>query len=223
MSSNQTFWCHDCDMSIHLLSSATTTTVSSAVSAPPLLCPHCHCPNLELMDYASPTPSTDTTTTSFLDSPSFRRFFLPFSGDFFSSDDEDSDTLLDSILPTIKITSSFLDDDEFLCAVCKEEFVVDAEVKLLPCDHFFHPECILPWLHLNHHSCPLCRFEIPVGSNLGDVSAIEESSSSSSSRMSFSQLGESRGLIECGDEYSNEVDCGFPDVGALSSFLPSHF
>ncbi|XP_010257498.1 PREDICTED: E3 ubiquitin-protein ligase RING1-like [Nelumbo nucifera] len=63
-------------------------------------------------------------------------------------------------IPTIKITSSFLSSDTILCAVCKDEFVVDVEAKQLPCKHIYHSNCILPWLS-QHNSCPVCRFRLP--------------------------------------------------------------
>ncbi|RLN51371.1 hypothetical protein BBJ29_000685 [Phytophthora kernoviae] len=62
-------------------------------------------------------------------------------------------------LPKVKITQSEVDNSAE-CPVCKDFFAVDDEVHRLPCDHSFHPDCILPWLK-QHNSCPLCRFELP--------------------------------------------------------------
>jgi hypothetical protein len=45
------------------------------------------------------------------------------------------------------------------CTVCKEKFKRNEECDLLPCQHFFHQDCIRPWLHL-HNTCPICRFEL---------------------------------------------------------------
>ena len=49
-------------------------------------------------------------------------------------------------LPLVALTSEDLEalDDE--CPVCKDTFDVGDQVKRLPCSHFFHPGCILPWL-----------------------------------------------------------------------------
>lgn len=64
-------------------------------------------------------------------------------------------------IPTIKVTSALLDEDQVLiCAICKDQFLLEVEAKQLPCSHLYHPDCILPWLS-NHDSCPLCRFKLP--------------------------------------------------------------
>ncbi|KAK9808802.1 hypothetical protein WJX72_003943 [[Myrmecia] bisecta] len=49
-------------------------------------------------------------------------------------------------------------DDE-QCAVCRMEFERGEEVKLLPCKHFYHPDCINQWLNINK-VCPVCHTEV---------------------------------------------------------------
>ena len=45
------------------------------------------------------------------------------------------------------------------CSVCKEDFVIGNKMMDLPCKHYFHEECLMPWLN-QHDSCPICRFEL---------------------------------------------------------------
>ena len=51
------------------------------------------------------------------------------------------------------------DDDDMHCAVCKEAFEIDVQVRKMPCQHMYHSDCILPWLAL-HSTCPICRREM---------------------------------------------------------------
>ncbi|KAI1969618.1 hypothetical protein LOZ53_006796 [Ophidiomyces ophidiicola] len=46
------------------------------------------------------------------------------------------------------------------CPICTEDFEKGQDVRLLPCDHKFHPECIDPWLVNVSGTCPLCRIDL---------------------------------------------------------------
>jgi len=43
------------------------------------------------------------------------------------------------------------------CPICLADFKENTRIKLLPCDHGFHPECIEPWIRQHNDSCPMCR------------------------------------------------------------------
>ncbi|KAI8323891.1 hypothetical protein GQ54DRAFT_296470 [Martensiomyces pterosporus] len=50
------------------------------------------------------------------------------------------------------------------CTICNDDLEAKEDstdvVTKLPCRHFFHRECVKPWLEL-HNTCPMCRFEVP--------------------------------------------------------------
>ena len=49
------------------------------------------------------------------------------------------------------------------CAVCVEDFADGDSLRVLPCEHCFHRQCIDEWL-INHSAvCPLCKYEVPRG------------------------------------------------------------
>jgi Ring finger domain len=60
-------------------------------------------------------------------------------------------------LPTIILTD---EKETVTCAICKDEMAVEEKVTKLPCGHFYHKDCIVPWLGIRN-SCPVCRFELP--------------------------------------------------------------
>ncbi|XP_054630619.1 RING finger protein 215 isoform X3 [Dunckerocampus dactyliophorus] len=45
------------------------------------------------------------------------------------------------------------------CAVCLEAFNNNQCLRVLPCRHEYHRDCVDPWLLL-HHTCPLCKRSI---------------------------------------------------------------
>ncbi|WOK99065.1 putative E3 ubiquitin-protein ligase RHC1A [Canna indica] len=88
-----------------------------------------------------------------------------------------------SAMPTIKINQRHLHGDSH-CPVCKERFEIGSEAREMPCKHFYHSECIIPWLE-QHNSCPVCRYEMPThGSGSCRSSRANNQTSGSSSRNS---------------------------------------
>ncbi|WOH14574.1 hypothetical protein DCAR_0934094 [Daucus carota subsp. sativus] len=196
---HQTYWCHECDMSVSLI----TTT------APTPLCPYCRSDFIEQLDADLSNPSSIATPIHSNPIPPETIISTGNNGGIidesfpFSSVTADDNFLLDSpylhrlihqltdgnsgeinvgpsgschnptaksaieAIPSIKITELMIQlETVILCAVCKEQFVVDNEAKQLPCNHIYHEECILPWLK-SHNSCPVCRFKMPSESSSG--------------------------------------------------------
>ncbi|KAL9602776.1 MAG: hypothetical protein Q9219_001619 [cf. Caloplaca sp. 3 TL-2023] len=57
-------------------------------------------------------------------------------------------------------------DNGLACSVCTDDFAKGQDVRVLPCNHKFHPECIDPWLLNVSGTCPLCRIDLrPTTSN----------------------------------------------------------
>uniref|UniRef100_A0A7N0TW80 RING-type E3 ubiquitin transferase n=1 Tax=Kalanchoe fedtschenkoi TaxID=63787 RepID=A0A7N0TW80_KALFE len=78
-------------------------------------------------------------------------------------------------LPVIKLTPAHLTHDS-TCPVCKEDFAEGEEVREMPCKHFYHSDCITPWLSL-HNTCPVCRYELsdaPTSTQASRIDDIED-------------------------------------------------
>lgn len=41
------------------------------------------------------------------------------------------------------------------CSICTDDFTVGEDVRVLPCNHRFHPQCVDPWLVNVSGTCPL--------------------------------------------------------------------
>jgi len=53
------------------------------------------------------------------------------------------------------------EDYDDICVVCQDDFRDGQNVKILPCNHFFHVECIDKWLERTL-ACPICLRPLPL-------------------------------------------------------------
>lgn len=68
-------------------------------------------------------------------------------------------------LPKRKVNKEMLGSDgKAECAICKDTVELDTEVTMLPCEHWFHFDCIEAWLS-RHNTCPNCRRSIDPAAN----------------------------------------------------------
>lgn len=56
-------------------------------------------------------------------------------------------------IPTVQYNKSITNES---CVICLEEFNRDSAVKVLACNHGYHPHCIDVWL-MQSDKCPLCN------------------------------------------------------------------
>jgi hypothetical protein len=56
------------------------------------------------------------------------------------------------------MSSSSRGDDNLGCTICTDDFEKGQDIRVLPCDHKFHPECVDPWLLNVSGTCPLWYF-----------------------------------------------------------------
>ncbi|KAE9993808.1 hypothetical protein Vi05172_g8881 [Venturia inaequalis] len=89
-------------------------------------------------------------------------------------------------LPRIPLTANMVGDGtgqevatKGECSICMDEVQVGNEVAKLPCDHWFHMECIRVWLQ-EHDTCPHCRKSVEEGKREAEERAAATSTQPSS-------------------------------------------
>ncbi|XP_077102038.1 RING finger protein 150a [Siphateles boraxobius] len=60
---------------------------------------------------------------------------------------------------TIRKGDTETESDFDNCAVCIEDYKPNDVVRILPCRHVFHKNCVDPWLQ-DHRTCPMCKMNI---------------------------------------------------------------
>ncbi|KAH9909120.1 hypothetical protein F4778DRAFT_214123 [Xylariomycetidae sp. FL2044] len=75
------------------------------------------------------------------------------------------------------------------CTICIDEMGVGEDVVVLPCNHWFHEECVVLWLK-EHNTCPVCRAAIEGGSTGQPNANVPPATQSAASPASASSLGQ---------------------------------
>ncbi|PON92875.1 43kDa postsynaptic protein [Trema orientale] len=60
-----------------------------------------------------------------------------------------------------KFTCVCSSDVVMTCTVCMDEVSSGTQLTRMPCCHVFHEDCTVKWLE-TRHTCPVCRFELPI-------------------------------------------------------------
>ncbi|PKA57366.1 E3 ubiquitin-protein ligase RING1 [Apostasia shenzhenica] len=87
--------------------------------------------------------------------------FLPRGGGEPSTSGRPAAKSVVESLPSIFLAEEDATDNN-CCAVCKDEISPTQSAKKLPCSHHYHENCIGLWLD-RRNTCPLCRYELPIG------------------------------------------------------------
>ncbi|EKX43706.1 hypothetical protein GUITHDRAFT_110162 [Guillardia theta CCMP2712] len=125
---------------------------------------------------------------------------------------------LDSLeICEVKRSSSQVDQEEVVCAVCQCAFEDEEQGFVLRgCQHKFHVQCLSPWLE-RRHTCPCCRESLgstPLRSSRPTVSIAELREEDVPAEASPGP--ETSEIEDCGHEASCEVKGGRPDLNEYS-------
>jgi len=63
-------------------------------------------------------------------------------------------------LKSVKLNPEHV-EKELQCTICMGYLKLNCQVKQIPCNHYFHEHCLVPWLKMNA-TCPNCREIIKV-------------------------------------------------------------
>lgn len=103
----------------------------------------------------------------------FRFIIVNRDGDSHIDGDNDSDSIIEDSISRRRTLMSIINDNsdiqlfsnitgiknESMCSICFEDFQNDDSVRILPCEHYYHDNCINEWFQKSG-TCPICRFDL---------------------------------------------------------------
>ncbi|KAL3620452.1 hypothetical protein CASFOL_035364 [Castilleja foliolosa] len=190
----RSYSCYNCNHSFHITRTAATDFAASPSS---FRCPRCHHRHLIPHHTISPPPQPPPPPTPPppLRNPDYAsdlNVFVYQTSDESESDGDDYDSdnsllsftmpnlhpctpALKSFVGSLRIKTFPPNSTPSLqsCSICMEDFEIKSDTALtvneLPCEHYFHKDCIVKWLQRSN-TCPLCRYKLPVDpKSEGDV------------------------------------------------------
>lgn len=72
--------------------------------------------------------------------------------------------LIDELPEMTVDEKSKIPQDKNECMICMSDFQLKEKLKIMPCTHFFHTDCIREWFK-NNDTCPICKCSLSEESN----------------------------------------------------------
>ncbi|KAL6499584.1 hypothetical protein OROGR_027494 [Orobanche gracilis] len=180
----RSYRCYNCNHSFHIIPTAGT---ASAASPSSFRCPRCHyrhlLPHHTIYPHPlpPPTPPTPPHNPNYASDGSVFIYQTSDDSDYDEADYDSDNSLLSFTTPYFHPRTPAL--KSFVCSlpiktfppnstpslqscpICMEDFEIKPDTSVivneLPCEHYFHKDCIVEWLQRSN-TCPLCRYKMTV-------------------------------------------------------------